>query len=286
MLSDPKPYGSIIERFRGTEWEAPKPPPSPPPGRRGPLAVLLLITIIAAGGIGFAIIRQGVAPQQNPSAGPARPGVTPRVPDSIRILDAFWSTVRQSDLAYHLEGSGTAHATTPTQTFDTSFELSLDVVGDEFSGRVNSIGGSGMAEITRVDGVVYARPQGGNWVYGRTSDSIVRQDPFAGLEGRRELGYDSAVVVDGGTLHRLSTTEFYAPSVGRMLDLASFNFHANVVKLDLLVTDAGIPVSATFTCLVNGSLADGIPHFVGSAEYTYTKFGEPADIKAPIGLPS
>jgi hypothetical protein len=102
-----------------------------------------------------------------------------------------------------------------------------------------------------------------------------------GLEGRRELVYDGALEDGGRTLHRLTTTKFYAPSIERMLDLGGFTLRPDTLRLVLLVTDAGVPVRATFTCIVDGSPVDGIPHFAGTAEYEFRAFGEPATIATP-----
>jgi hypothetical protein len=276
-----EPAGSIIERFRGTEWGAPEPPPPPPP-RRGRGALTLLVAILVIGGAvgGVAILASMFEPSNHPPGGAQflpDDGITPRVPDSIRVLDAFWRVARDPDLAYHLEGHGSAAAA----GFDQSFELTLDVVGDDFSGTVNSIGGSGLADIIRLDGVIYARPTGKDWIIARTSDATLRQVPFMGLAGRRELEYDDAVVEGGETLHRLVTTKFYAPSVTRMLDLSTFGFSPDIVALELFVTDDGAPVRATFTCLVEGSVADKIPHFEGTAEYEFSAVGEPVTIQTP-----
>ena len=275
-----QPPGSIVERFRGTEWGTPEPPPPPPPRRgRGALNLVLAVLIIGGTVGGIAILASMLG-----SSGPSGTtgflpddGITPRVPDSIRVLDAFWRVARDPDLAYHLEGTGSSHS----EGFDASFELTLDIVGDDFTGTVNSIGGTGLSDIIRLDGVVYARPTGKASIVVRTNDATLRQVPFMGLAGRRELEYDDAVVEDGATLHRLVTTKFYAPNVRRMLDLSSFEFSADVVALELLVSDDGVPVRATFTCIVEGSVADKIPHFEGIAEYDFSAVAEPVTIQTP-----
>ena len=280
-MSQPPPPGSIIERFRGTEWATPEPaPPPPPPRRRGPLLVGLafvagIVTLVAVvllgpgfnngGGTG---IRVSFLPDD---------GVTPRVPESMRILDAYWELVRDPELAYHLEGTGSSKA----EGFDTSFELSLDIVGDDYAGKVNTIGGSGKADMIRADHVMYVRLEGREWVAIRTDDAFIRQTPFMGLEGRRELVYDEALTEGGRTVHRLRTTDFYAPSIERMLDLSQFNLEPAEVSLELIVDDEGVPLRASFSCLVTESPADGIPGFVGTAEYVFSDFGEPAPIATP-----
>jgi len=278
-MSDREPPGSIIERFRGTEWESPPPAPMAPPPRRGGGLAVLLVAIVAIGGLIVGVVAVLPRFQGGEPTGPALrdPDITPRVPDSIRVLEAFWAVVRDPELTYHLEGIGSSHS----EDFDSSFELSLDIAGDDFTGTVNTIGGSGFAEIIRLDHVVYIRQPGEDWILGRTNDAALRQDPFMGLTGRRELVYDERLIEDGLVLHRLVTTEWYAPSVERMLDLGAFRFPTKVRSLELFVTDDGVPVRATFTCIVEGSLVDGIPHFEGTAEYTFSGVGEAVVIQTP-----
>jgi hypothetical protein len=103
-----------------------------------------------------------------------------------------------------------------------------------------------------------------------------------GLDGRRELVYDASLVDGGATLHRLVTTDFYAPSVERMLDVSLLPLRPDSRALELIVTDEGVPVRATFTCLLEGSLVDGIPRFEGTAEYEFSRFGEPVVIQTPV----
>jgi hypothetical protein len=278
-MSEREPPGSIIERFRGTEWATPEAAPPPPPRRgRGSIA-LLLVAITAIGGLALAVIllpgRDGSADSGTPIR---NPDITPRVPDSIRVLEAFWSTVRDPDLTYHLEGTGEFRS----EEFSTSFELSLDVSGDDYTGTVSTIGGSGLAEIIRLDGVMYVRADGQDWISRRTNDAGLRQDPFMGLAGRRELVYDDRVVEGGVTLHRLITTGFYAPSVARMLDLGAFRVSRPQTRtLELVVTDEGVPLRVTFTLLVEGSAVDGIEPIEGRAEYAFTDVGMPVVVATP-----
>ncbi len=277
-MSEREPPGSIIERFRGTPWESPPPPEPPRPPARGPSLIVVAVAILGLGGLAgvFALASR---PAEPPGDGTflRPPDVTPRVPDSIRILDRFWSIVRDPEVSYHLDGTGSSSA----PNFEELFVLSLDVVGDDYTGTVDTIGGSGQGELIRLDGVMYVRPAGQEWTAARTSDAGLRQDPFMGLAGKRELEYGARLVEDGAIVHRLLSTKAYAPSVARMLDLGSFGMHPDTRTLELIVTDDGVPLRATFACVVNGDLADGTPHFEGTAEYAFSAFGEPVVIATP-----
>jgi hypothetical protein len=140
-----------------------------------------------------------------------------------------------------------------------------------------------MADMVRLDGVVYIRQVGKPWHFLVTNDPILRQVPFGGVEGRSELDYDAPVPGGTVTTHRLVTTAAYAPSVGRMLDLARFAIHPDTVKLELVVADDGTPIRATFTCIVKGGAVAGVEPFAGSATYAYTRFGTVVPIVAPAG---
>ncbi len=282
-MSDQKPYGSIMDRYRGTEFETPvTPPPSPPRGpNRGRLIVLLVGFIaVMIGGTALAIaLGAGRTPASAQGTVIRNPGITPRISDAARIRTAFWAIARDPRLAYHLEATGESHG----GGIDERFELSLDIVGDDFSGTVNTIGGSGMADLVRLDGVVYVRQVNKPWHFLVTNDPILRQVPFGGLEGETDLDYEAAVQEGQVTVHRLVTTATYGPSVGRMLDLAKFALHPDSVKLALVVADDGTPLRATFTCMIKGGAVAGVAPFSGTATYTYTKFGTVVPIVAPPG---
>lgn len=277
-MTEPKPYGSIVERFRGTAWETPRPePPSQPPVRRGALIVLAVLVVVI--GAGIAVVSQlGGRPSPSFPAVGGQPGMTPRVPDSLRVLENFWSFVRAKDLAYHLDGTGSSHA----DGFDESFVMSLDIVGDNYVGTIDTIGGSGLADFVRLDGVMFLRVGGADWVTRRYTSSDIQMTPFMGMEGKRELAYDHRIETGSTVQHLLVTTDTYAPNVNRMLDLSAFRLQPTSVSLELIVTDAGVPVSATFSCVVEPSVADGIPGFEGSASYAFSRFGEAVDIRAPV----
>ena len=279
-MSDQKPYGSIMDRYRGTEFETPITPPPPPPSgpNRGRLTVLLVAVIaVLVGGTALAIALGAGRTPPDPGTVIRNPGITPRISDAARILGAFWTRARDPKLAYHLEAKGESHG----GGVDERFELSLDIVGDDFTGTVNTIGGSGMADFIRLDGVVYIRQVGQPWHFLVTNDPILRQVLFGGLEGETDLDYDAAVQEGGLTVHRLVTTATYSPSVGRMLDLAKFTLHPDTVKLELVVSDDGTPIRATFTCIIKGGAVAGVAPFAGTASYTYTKFGTVVPIVAP-----
>ena len=280
-MTEPKPYGSIVERFRGTLWETPKPPPPRPPrgGRVALVALIAVAVILVVVGSGIALLSQpGTRPGPSQAAVRGQPGVTARVPDSIRVLESYWSFVRTKNLAYHMEATASSNA----ESFNRSVVMSLDIVGDNYVGTIDSIGAVGRAMVVRLDGVMYIRLPGKDWIVSRLTSPDIQMTPFAGMEGKQELAYDHRID-DGPTVeHLLVTTAKYAPNANRMLGISGLTLLPTTVRLDLIVSDAGVPISATFTFVIERSIADGTPGFVGSAVYGFTRFGEAADIQAPV----
>jgi hypothetical protein len=215
-----------------------------------------------------------------PPSAVATPTAAPATPQSeaARVTHALWVTLQVGTLSYHVEGAGSSSS----KDFAERFSLSLDVVGDDFSGEVTTTPGSGHALFIRHEGVVYAKLDNETlWHSLATSDRVLRQAPFMGVDDPRALAYDGVVVENGQTLHRFVSTPVYAPSVERMLDLSAFRFPNPTLKLQLFVTDAGVPVRALFTCTVGADPVTGAPAFNGSATYTFSKFGQPVTISAP-----
>jgi hypothetical protein len=85
----------------------------------------------------------------------------------------------------------------------------------------------------------------------------------------------------GRTLHRLVATESYKPNIARMLELSRFDTRPDSLEFELVVTDEGVPVSATFRCVVQQGGMGGEPGFVGTAEYEFDDFGAAYRIRAP-----
>jgi hypothetical protein len=211
-----------------------------------------------------------------PSLAPPSPSPT----DSVigPLMAAFWNLIEDPRLSYHLAGSG--KSVYQGQQLE-RFTLDLDISGDDYAGRVDTIGGSGKARLVRVNGVVYVRPAGGNWVSRPTSDPGLRQAPFMGVATQSAVVYDSQLQQNGKTLYRLVSTATYQPSIARMLDLASFNSPTDLVSLVLTVNANGVPQHASFRCAARGVDATGNPQFVGTADYDFSAFGTNYTISAP-----
>jgi hypothetical protein len=220
-------------------------------------------------------------PTRSPTSPPpvaVQPSVNP-TPTGDTRLESLWVLISDPGLSYHLSGTGVNKNN--GSVFE-RFTLELDVSGDNYAGRVNSIGSSGKAQLVRHDGVMYARPAGGSWVARRMpSDSVLQFVPFLDIRARDDLRADG-VEPGGGrqTLYRYVSTSQYRPDVAHMMDLSRFSGRCDVLQLELLVTDAAVPVSAHFECQINNDVYSGV------SDYKFTAFGKAFSIKAPIKPPS
>lgn len=223
------------------------------------------------------------APQSSASVGPTATGNRPSpTPGSSapgdEVMAKLWALIEDPELSYHL--SGTGRSVHLGQEYE-RFTLELDVTGDDYAGRVNTIGGSGRARLIRKDGVMYFRPANGAWVGLESSDPTLVQVPFMAIDSRPAMAYDAPIEEGGRTVHRVISTSQYHPSITRMLDLAKFETTPDLVRLELYVSAAGVPVRAVFRCEARGVDDAGKPNFMGTADYEFSEFGAKYVIKAP-----
>jgi hypothetical protein len=279
--------GSIIERFRGTEWEGRQPPPPPTPGPSSGLTsgavtaiVGVLILILAVGG-GAIIATRSAATTGLPSFSIPSIAPTPTKAPGADVMAATWAFISDTNLSYHLESSGSLSAKSSDLRFSQKWDLSLDVAADSYVGSV-TIAGRGRFVWDRFEGVIYLKQAGTKWEVTPTSDRSFRQQPLMAIDDPRELAYAGSFVENGKTLHRLVSTDAYRPSVTRMFVLGFFEFPFETVDLhmELIVTDKGVPIRATFTCRVKANAAHRIPAFTGTATFAFTHYGQGPKIHA------
>jgi hypothetical protein len=274
----PEPLGSIIERFRGTEWDTGRVVADGPPPRRSSasrvvlmIGLLLVVGALAAG----LVLVVGLPPS---GVADASPTVEPTPTEPQRVMAAFWRTLEFGPLSYHEEVTGT----TDTDAVQATFRLSLDVLDDEYTGKVFVSAGVGDVLLVRHEGVVYAQVVGETeWHSGSLNFREYRESPFLGLDDHRELAYGEVFIENGRKLHRLVSTAVYRPAIGRMLRLYVPELPTATVSLELIVSDAGLPIRATFAAQFEGDSRTITPPFTGSATYVFSRFEEPVTITAP-----
>lgn len=281
---EPEPYGSIVERFRGTEWDPardrPAPPPPPPAQIGRTLVVVGVMALIVAGALGaFGALSQRPAATE-PSRFIATPQPTPG-PDDL-LLAAFWTTVETPGLSFHVESTGSATAGSEKGSLSTSLDVRSEDFTGTFSTKVKGDPYSGRWFVVRSAGVVYLSRDGKTgWRSGTANQIELRMSPFLGLVDHRQLRYGSAITEGASTLYRLVSTDLYRPGVGRVLPIVQVAMPTAAFSLEVIVTAAGMPVRATLTAHAPADPATGAPALDVRATYAFTRFGEIAPISPP-----
>ncbi|MBI3750897.1 MAG: hypothetical protein HY263_04475 [Chloroflexi bacterium] len=277
-------YGSIIDRFRGTQWDtSPDLPPPPPRNAVSPMAIGLgVVALVAVAAFGLiALLGRPEAAAPSPSRFIATPQPTPG-PDDL-LLTAFWRQVDGPTFNYHLE----LKATVTEATFKVNETASLDVYADDFTGPA-LISLTGAAKPTQVvllnsGGVLYLKPKGAShWENALTSSQLeFNMRPFLNLEDQRQLIVSGTVIRGGVTYQRLVSTPVYRAPMARVMPIGIGSLPPGTTSLVLLVTDAGVPVEATIIAHVPADPANGTPAIDGTATYTFSKVGEINPILPP-----
>jgi hypothetical protein len=277
-----EPYGSIVERFRGTEWDT-RPSPEPP---RSPLSgILVVVGAVALLVIGVfvvvAVLSRPPTAVVTPSRFIATPQPTPGPADLL--LSAFWSEINGPDFGYHLEIKASVR-----QAADRLDEtVSLDAHADDFSGSgVIVIKGylkPVQVVFLRSGGVMYLKLDGDKtWNEALSASELeLSMRPLLNLEDERQLIVSGTASRSGVTLERLVSTPLYRPPVTRLIPLGIGSVPPGPVQLELLVNDAGIPVEATLTVHIPADPANGTPAVDGTATYTFTNVDQVGPIATP-----
>ncbi len=189
-------------------------------------------------------------------------------------LEALWTRISDPAVSYHLSGSGVNKQN--GSVFE-RFTMELDISGDDYRGRVNSIGGSGKSQLVRLDGTMYMRAAGRPWTSAYVPrDDVLQFTPFLNIDSTADLSADGVVTRGGQQLFRYVSTSSYQPSVAHMMDLSLFTSRCDVLTLALLVTGDAVPVSAHFECQAATAAYSGV------SDYEFSQFGKSFAITAPI----
>jgi hypothetical protein len=228
----------------------------------------------------------------SPSGGPtgASPTPSPSLDPGIAIRANFWALVSSPTSSYHMTAHG--RSTFDGHTYET-FDQSVDVVGDEYSGTISSRGPGPLlqaiqpsnirsARIARVAGVIYLLEAGKSLTKYRSSARSDRLTPFLYIDPIGALDYVGPLTVDGRHLYLLRSNAFYRPDIARLIDTARFDVDPDTMRMDILVTAEGIPVKATFSVVVRGNDQIGKQHtFRARTDFAFVKVGAKLTVRIP-----
>jgi hypothetical protein len=296
-----EPGKSFSERYRDTEFAGavqaaggPK-----PKKRRGRVKTALsvgsaLLALGAVALIGMTVLQGGGLPSipnlpdvlPLPSSTPAAPSATPRAVTKAAVINAFIKRVTAKNLGYHVEFSAAFTATAYDNIEVANMAGTIDIRGRDFSGtwRVHIYDGRN-AETAIVflgkDG--YVRPPEDQWECVPPKTRRPQVNAFAAFKTAKDVRYEGVVTKDGQRLHRLRAVKPLQTNPWVLQDDWATSPISGVVY-DVLVSDLGVPVSATFNARMRVPDGVGRTEIKIAADYRYTNLGRPAAIKAPAGV--
>ncbi len=278
---------SYSEKYQGTEWGRPEPPAPPPSTRSGRPFLIAIVAVVIIAVAGLALIGFAMAPNGSRSSAGSTPAAavgavasptlaptpSPTLDPGKAVLARFWAIAGDPALSYHMTASGKSVLDKKTVA---SYKELVDVVGDEYSGWIDS-SSTPKSQMARKDGVVWVKLPGKARVGRQTSARYFRLTPFMYLEMPAWLDYVKPVTVAGRPLHLLRSNTFYRPDIARMLDFQKFLVEPDRMVLDIYVSDDGVPVSAVFSADVD--VQDHAFH--GRTEFAFSKVGQKLKILVP-----
>ena len=236
------------------------------------MAVLILVVILAAGGIGFTFVIGrpfGAAPPVT-----APPTVIPNQSQvaAASALAAFHNKVLVPGLSFHMTADGTFNSPSENNRWTGTFE----VAGPNYHAVIRSAGKDALTDVYVIDRHAYVRNSKGTYGEASTQLAAWQWAPFLDIADIKDLDYMGTTVRDGVTYDVLQTNGWWMPDNGRMLNLPGVG-SAGKKSLKLLVTDDGKPAFGTYTFSITGATDD----VAGTTEFTFDKVGEPVKLKIP-----
>lgn len=259
----------------------PLPVPAPPDTRRSAALVAIGLAGLLAAGIGTAVVVVGGLEQ--PHAPTIANTLPSRGPEEF-VIERFFREARSpyARFSYVVEGSLSQLAPEP---FEASIAESVFVHGDDWLSRATyAIDGEERKEsLAVVDGTVYVQGSAdAEWLIGETYGDARPGSPFFRIVTVGEVQYVDSEMDEGTTVHHLVVTKWLGGSgrdyrmvgAGRLADRAG--------RLDIWVTDAGVPMRAHSVTSFSLQQGGAIGLFATDLTLTFDDWGD----VDPIGPPN
>jgi hypothetical protein len=294
-----EPGQSYSERYRGTEFAGDvQAAGGKRPKRRGRVKTLLTLAfaVLALGAvamIGMTVMQGGGIPNLPklpdilpPSSSPATATATPGPFTKAGVVNAFIKRVTAKNLGYHVEFSSAFTATAYDNTEVANVAGTIDIRGQDFSGtwRVHIYDGrNAETAIVYLGTKGYIRPPEEQWACVPPKTPRPQVNAFSAFKTAKDVRYEGVVTKDGQRLHRLRAVKPLQANPWVLQDDWAKSPISDVAY-DVLVNDAGLPISGNFTARMRVPDGAGRTEIKIATDYRYANIGRPAQIKPPAGV--
>jgi hypothetical protein len=259
-------------------------PPAMVPRQGGGVPIWLvtggLAVVLAVAAVGVWIISgANLVPEDR-----RQPVVVPP-PEIHPLLTEFYHEVRDPEAAFSVEQTGTLTLSGATEE---SYDLSVSgrLNADDFIGTLGITGASEAisADVAVVDGHPYVREEGGDWVAGAELRGADQEsvNPFKRIQSVAELEYVGPATRDGVDGHVIVTEKWLGTRNTTELLLTVGRFTDREARMEVFVTDDGVPISAEYTFSANASAGDETLAVSGTESFVFSDWDSVEPIEPPI----
>lgn len=243
----------------------------------GALAVLVVAALV------FLLVnRPSSSTAVRQSASPTAPP-----PSHNAVINAFFREVRDPKATFAVLVKGTVEVARSGTRGVATIDGDFLVAGGDFSGSL-SVAGTGVTPFR--GSVVQIGPDGwgrlstsSTWTHSGVPAQAESANPFQWISTVDEVQYFAL----GGDLagqrtHRLVTTKWLSGTQYDQLMLNLINPQRDS-RMEVVTTDQGVPLTATYTISLTGTLPGGAGSLSvnGTVDYTFSRWGEPITIQPP-----
>ena len=244
-----------------------------PAGGVGVLAVVALIVLLVLRPSGPAAVRASIAPSAPP-------------PSHNAVINSFFREVRDPAATFAVTVKATITVQAAGKTTVATVDGDFDVAGSDYSGTLRVAGEGippfeGSVRQVGLDGWARLMPSG-SWTHRTLPAQADSANPFQWISTVDELTYlAQGADVAGARTHRLETTKWLSGTEYDALALSLVN-PDRTSRMEIVVTDAGVPLTATYAFGITGTLpASGTLTLSGTAQYTFSQWGSAITVTPP-----
>ncbi len=254
-------------------------PPPPPvgaplrpgsPNRRSLVIAAFAVVVLAIGAtVAILVLRPVTLPPPPAASLRASPSPGGGAGDSVRL--AFADRVLADDLNYRMSASGEVTSKGATIHWTGAWEIA----GRNYHVKTT---GAGATEALIVGDKVWTRSGKARYALAASSPLKGRRwVPFLDVKAIRSLDYAGTADRDGTTYQVLRSNSSYDPDDAKLLGVPSVSGASAERQLEILVTEDGVPVAATFTY----TAGSGTSKTTGTTTFTFSAVGTKNAIAAP-----